>query len=84
MLLIYMVPKVEKMSKPRKTSVTHCVDFDKYQEFKKLAKSMDRTVSHLIREFMYAAIENRLRITPVKARIHTDLYSLLETNHADG
>ena len=73
-----------QMNKPRKTSVTHCVDFDKYQEFKKLAKSMDRTVSHLIREFMHAAIEDRLRITPVKTRIHTDLYSSQVTNHADG
>jgi len=47
------------------------------EDFRKMASELDKKPAHLIREFIIAAVDNRMKITPknIEGKTHNNLYT---------
>lgn len=52
------------------------IDFEIAKSFKQMANNLKRKPAHLIREFIEAAVENRVKIIPENEnqKVHKNLY----------
>jgi len=61
--------------KNRKKCFNTNVDSETGEKFKKIADGLDKNPSQFLREFIMAAVEDRVKITPKITEVHNKIYT---------